>query len=709
MMKRVENRRSRLPVGLLVWLAVFSVAQADVTTNTWSYTGSWANAAANWTNTAYWSAGHAPLAGEAAVVSGSVMLTNSTEALYSYTLNAGKTNMFAGTNAILIATNVTIYGVISHMTNSATTTNAAGEWVMDSRVWIVCTNLLVATNAQINAAEKGYVQVAATNDGYGPGGGKGQINAPGRGAGGGHGGAGGNADIKTGGGTYGVSNAPVEPGSAGGAGQAVGGFGGGAVRIDADDVTVDGTIDASGGHENGSGNHMGGGGSGGSVYINCRLLRGTGAVRADGGNGGQYSAQPYSGGGGGGRIAVICNSGAQSAVTPPSSVQFSAKRGLGGYQNGGLGTVYLSSMELLSRGTLTGGGQFMVPNLTAWTWTNNLVCTNCEIVFPAGLRLTVTNDMILSGTSAILTLTNVALTVTRDLSVTGTTSRLWIYCDTNTVSVGRNLTVDRAGKVYIYAGASNGLPPYYAALVSVGGDLTIGTNANLSPYSQPTTNGGSLKFAVRNLTVAAGGIFYACGTGYATTNGFGPGFGPGGGKMGAQYTGGGGHGGKGGDAWNSAGTGGDSYGSSNAPVTCGSAGGSNSGFNEYGGAGGGLVWVEAAGRILVDGSISASGTNGNNRGGAGAGGGIYLVCRRFGGGGTLWAKGGIVPGAGVGGGGGGGRIAVWRSFDSWNGTPASDTMGTAVDGGSSGFGKTGVVGTVYWGLLPMSGTVLTVK
>jgi hypothetical protein len=664
---------SRLSAGLLVWLLAFPVAQADVTTNTWSYTGSWTNPAANWTNIANWSASHTPLAGEAVVINGTVTLTNSTEVLYSYTLNANKTNMFYGTNTILVATDVTIYGVISHGTNSAGTTNSSGQWIADNGVWIQCTNLMLASSAKINLRGKGYQQVGTIGSGPGGGGAR---------DGGGYGGAGGMGSDGSlvGGLTYGVSNAPTDPGSAAGVGQAGGGgAGGGMVRIDASgDVTIDGTIDADG-LVGTTLNGNGGGGSGGSVFINCRRFAGVGSIHAIGGDG-TYTAG--GGGGGGGRMAVICDTNAQLTVTTPPMVNFSVAGGPGwNRNNGGRGTLYLSSMGLLSRGTLTGAFRLIVPDERQWTWTNNFVCTNCEILFPDGLRLTVTNDLILAGTNAVLTLTNVALTVGRDISVTGTTSALWIYCDTNTINVGRNLTSDKGGKVYIMAGMSNGLPPYYAALVSVtNGDVTIGANACVYSGSHGT-NGGSPKFSMQNLSIAAGGTFSAKGYGFAGgdaghTSGYGP--------AGAGLRAGGGYGG-GGGAGNGAGGATGTYGAPEAPIIPGS--GSGLGQIAVSAAGGGVVWIEATnGDVTVDGTIDADGLSmngaaGNNIGG-GAGGSVFISCRRFLGAGSIHANGGSgLPFNNYGGGGGGGRIAVICDTNAQSTVPTPPTIQYSIAGG----------------------------
>jgi hypothetical protein len=130
------------------------------------------------------------------------------------------------------------------------------------------------------------------------------------------------------------------------------------------------------------------------------------------------------------------------------------------------------------------------------------------------------------------------------------------------------------------------------------------------------------------------------------------GFGPGGGASRA----GGGHGGTGGYTG-----GGTTYGDRRAPLTAGSGGGAYQTFSS-GCPGGGVVWIEASDRIVVDGTVSADGVSStlDGRGGGGAGGGILLWSPGgFTGTGFLRARGGNGY-SGICGSGGGGRIAVWN-------------------------------------------------
>jgi uncharacterized repeat protein (TIGR01451 family) len=127
----------------------------------------------------------------------------------------------------------------------------------------------------------------------------------GHGTGGGYGGRGGSRN-DTGGVTYGSSLFPTDMGSGGGNTNASivhSGSGGGAIRLDVANLTVNGAITADGndGVYYSTLQLYGGGGSGGSIYINVQNLAGAGLIRANGGYG-------RFGGGGGGRVAVYYES-----------------------------------------------------------------------------------------------------------------------------------------------------------------------------------------------------------------------------------------------------------------------------------------------------------------------------------------------------------------------------------------------------------------
>ncbi len=135
-------------------------------------------------------------------------------------------------------------------------------------------------------------------------------------AGAGHGGKGGggsNEGSSLWGCTYDDALRPWLPGSGAGGynNKSVGGRGGGAIIVSATNGTirVDGTIDASGENANWARNDntYGGGGAGGTIFLECRRFVGgeTGSLLAKGGNT-VPGASAASGAGGGGRIAVWC-------------------------------------------------------------------------------------------------------------------------------------------------------------------------------------------------------------------------------------------------------------------------------------------------------------------------------------------------------------------------------------------------------------------
>ena len=198
--------------------------------------------------------------------------------------------------------------------------------VIDGMELTTLGDVIVDGGSSISVSGRGY----PANSGPGAG-----SNAGGGGDGGaGHGGAGGNGNGSgsggpAGGGTYGDLHAPSLLGSGGGGSGGV--QGGGAVRLFVGgQLTLNGTIVANG---IGAGNNNDrGGGSGGSVWITCNALLGTGGITAHGGAG-DIVGSGQAGGGGGGRIAVYAES--SGAEVPTMSAV-----GSDGVVPGGAGTVY---------------------------------------------------------------------------------------------------------------------------------------------------------------------------------------------------------------------------------------------------------------------------------------------------------------------------------------------------------------------------------
>ncbi|MBI2439881.1 MAG: hypothetical protein HYV35_00740 [Lentisphaerae bacterium] len=198
-----------------------------------------------------------------------------------------------------------------------------GDVSLSSGSWIYChsnpTNggstlfrlddLLIVTNAGFNAESTYTASTKAfAIRGYkgwqGPGAPAPIANSA---CGAGYGGEGGGGYLGSVGPTYGFSNAPIDPGSGGArytADYSSGGAGGGAIRIEAVNVTLNGALAADASDASGT---YGGGGSGGSIYVRCRMFSGgaNASLSATGGDGLQGAVPTQgAGGGGGGRIAV---------------------------------------------------------------------------------------------------------------------------------------------------------------------------------------------------------------------------------------------------------------------------------------------------------------------------------------------------------------------------------------------------------------------
>jgi hypothetical protein len=437
---------------------------------------------------------------------------------------------------------------------------------------------------------------------------------------------------------------------------------------------------------------------------------------------------------------------------------------------GDLGTLAFPDERLLASPEVSHDGELSIPALTHWQRTD-LVLSNAWLRVAAdGFRVSLTNDLVVKGagssvnrlelTNATVTCggdfrqelgwvafysgdpagstlqcRNVALSGGADLSrarggsagtrvVAGGDASInnatWSYyfplTNDATLSVAGSMVLTNSALFRVYGGLTNGTGPDYGGRVDIGDELRIAGGCWIHPYSHPA-NGGSALFRVGDLTVAAGGGIDAHKKGYPQGNGAGTdGLGPGKGKGGWNSTGAG-YGGLGGKALTGYG---QTYGSSNAPVDPGSAGGlGNAPSADSGGLGGGVIRIEAAGTVTLDGTLNADGgdhTGQNNYGGGGgAGGSIYVQCRALAGNNpVLSATGGVgcdnrnTAGSG---GGGGGRIAVWRTYDTTVGATAN------VDGGAgyrpgvpAGSGdENGAAGTIVWGMIMPRGTVFVVR
>ena len=625
------------------------------------------------------------------------------------TIPAGKSAMISASSANLAS--ITISGTLA-MTNWTTCLNAGtvaipaggvltcGAAATDaadlSRVWVKCANLSIASGGAIDVNYKGYGgnPLGSDHDGYGPGAGIAvqalRVTAPS------HGGYG--ARVPNG--SFALSNsmpyddpaAPEQPGSSGPSSKYSAGLcGGGAVKIEATGaVVLDGSILASGQDASAYGtsyndNHAPAG-AGGSVFVTCRTLSGTGTIAANGGGGSRvgHAGDPA----GGGRIAIHYDADAQRAASV-AGMTISAAAGrrwqTGTYAaesssnvndqhdphgtEAGMGTVHFTDAQLplaLAGKSLTG----IVLGVTRFDYDGDWEFTAGRVMFgEEGVQVTVNGDLALSGDDSRLEIgggiaTNWANSV---VMYAGTTP-----C---ALTVAGDLTLGGVSRLDIRAAATNGVDSF-GALVNVRGAMTVGPGCHVYSWSD-CENLGSPHFEVGSLDVRDGATFSAFGRGgrgsrnerwtsYGTDN---SGKGPG--AYGQGHTTGGSYGGVGGTG--NYRTPAATYGDALRPTFAGSGGSSRNTQWAHGGAGGGLIYVSATnGTIRVDGTLDASGVSGTvfmesdlntGYGGGGSGGAILLEARRFIGGATgrLLADGGTArPTSSLkAGSGGGGRIAVW--------------------------------------------------
>ena len=209
------------PMLILLLCASMAAGMARAGNYTWNNTGS------NWFSDANWDgdAGYPGNGDTATMNAGTLVLTNETGYLASFTMGGG-TLPFTNWNTKLSAMSITLTaGTVTHGDNSDT--NGADGWTADARVWMACSNLSVGSSAFINVKGKGYRGGTNQNDfGCGPGAASAALT------GAAHGGYGGNNPTSL----YGVASTPAQPGS-GGAGNWAGqplADGGGGVKIDAD-------------------------------------------------------------------------------------------------------------------------------------------------------------------------------------------------------------------------------------------------------------------------------------------------------------------------------------------------------------------------------------------------------------------------------------------------------------------------------------------
>ena len=135
----------RILAGMLVLVSFVAAGPQAEAGTTWT-----ATVGGNWTNTATWGGSGIPLLGDDAIINAGKSVTVDVTTAYLNNFTNNGTLVFLGTNTALQATNVRLNGTNTHAVESATTTNADGNWYPDNRVWFVCSNLTLAGTINVN-------------------------------------------------------------------------------------------------------------------------------------------------------------------------------------------------------------------------------------------------------------------------------------------------------------------------------------------------------------------------------------------------------------------------------------------------------------------------------------------------------------------------------------------------------------------------------
>ena len=373
--------------------------------------------------------------------------------------------------------------------------------------------------------------------------------------------------------------------------MAYGGSGGGCIKLDIDgSLVLNGTISADG--ENGkqgtypaSYRWAGGGGSGGSIWIDAGAITGSGEITANGGDGGFTD---LAGGGGGGRIALYYN-----------EYDFSGNcLAIGGIGRtvGGTGTIFMKSptqqygsLIFDNNGNLgetseLSPGTYIFDELIIKNQAHLNIQDGVEVLHAQG-NFPLKQDGIISiSENGIL---NNDITV---LSDGGT-----LYKEDGANLICNEIQVLDGGTFYLNTSAL-----FQEVYIASGGTITHSS--------------GDQDFHLSvsgDLVVDAEGMIDVAGKGHGSHSGLGKG------NSGAYdgYQGGAGGAGYGGDGGNGqTSSGGSSYGNFDMPLGFGSGGGYCSGVFgtiAYGGNGGGCIKIDIDGSLVLNGIISANGENGH--------------------------------------------------------------------------------------------------
>ncbi len=683
----------------------------------------------DWHDAAMWNPQRIPADGDDAVfadvgVARTVTLTNATSALHSLAVGAKTTLVASNWTTKVSADNV--------MIGNGAVVTCAGPFSteqMSNRVWIVCADLAVAAGGVIHTDKRGYAAFC------GPGlAGKTSLGDY---RGGAHGGR---APAYSGGEQtpYGSLTEPTAPGT-GGTGQKSGSpgptasAGGGAIRIDATGgVQVDGRISAEGAPVSA---WYACAGSGGSVWITCRTIIGSGTVSASAvdyppssGQNGQFQ------GGSGGRIAVHYDSTAQHAYDDSGcTVRFAAMGSVGHYAGdfdvvagegylahsgtrpqavADVGTLYFTDNRFLTNAAYRAAGWRFAGQWHSAVGAEERIAVPGSVLLDGvldlpgqALQLGIAGSLTVTGghgRAAGLILSNATASIAGDCTLRGGTLRL----QGGVFSVGGDFRMAaygqspiNASQLRIWSLATNGVDRLWGAQVTVGGTWTMESNTVAYVHAH-ASNGAVPHFTAGSFVCERGATLDAYQKGYGATYGIG--------YPASQYVGAS-HGGRGGAKSSSyAQYIKPPYGSMEMPV----APGSGSAANNLTNPGGGAIIVQADRAMMFNGRAIVQG-NADNRDwyAASAAGSVYLMARRFTSAtGEIGAQGGRSEKGHSFGAGGGGHVAIWAgTFDILDANGTTNIAVNVSGGTQLGSQIPAEAGTIYWGRFPPVGTSIFIR
>ena len=416
---------------------------------------------------------------------------------------------YDGQDVVISGATVTIDG--AHTFNTLTiTANGVVTTSIETKLEVTAITIQIDTGSSINVVGLGKLPVGATGSSGGSYGGLGGVRS--------------SAYVTNA--TYGNYRQPVDFGAGGdsASGSSYDTRGGGALKLVADELVLDGGIYAYGGYSAWSG-----GGSGGSVWLDVGVLRGTGAINANGRAGG--SSDSSNGGGGGGRIAIY--------YTDASGFDFNNASAYGAYasntstsaygQYGAPGTVYLKaasdavgSIKIASATNISGRAYTELAGIYPESITVNMARVLIAEVTNVESLVVDTGEISTNGSQFTI---NGTLTLQNSSKFTVSTVEQVLDVKAKTIQIDASSSINVSGQGKLPAGATSNSGGSYGGLGGVRSSAYV-TNATYGDYRQPvdfgtggdsasgtpydTRGGGALKLVADELMLD--GYIYAYGS-----------------------------------------------------------------------------------------------------------------------------------------------------------------------------------------------------